>query len=169
MATTEGIRLITLLDSKVAAFTDVCAGITDTTASRAPEGHWTPKEIISHLSGPEGIGFLRGIRRFIDEDTPRIDIIPEQTFMTDRRAGLSFSALLKEFEEEHRRIADYIATLTDEQLARKAHIPMLKESPLGEYPTLSEWVQAIADYHLVFHTDHMKGILHNMPVRPAGR
>jgi hypothetical protein len=162
MATAEGTRLITVLDNKVAAFKAVCKDIDETIASRAPEGRWTPKEIVSHLCGPEGIGFLNGIKRFIEEDTPRIDIIPEQTFMTDRRAGLSFPVLLKEFEEEHRRVDDYIATLTDEQLARKARIPLLKDSPLGEYPTLAVWVQAIADFHIAFHIDHLKEIVQEL-------
>ena len=55
-------------------------------------------------------------------------------------------------------IADYVEGLSEEQLSRKAHIPMLKETPVGEYPTLAMWVQAIGDYHLGWHVDHMKEI-----------
>jgi hypothetical protein len=63
------------------------------------------------------------------------------------------------FEQEYTDIADLTATLTDVQLARKAHIPLFKETPMGEYPTLAMWIDGIAGYHLSFHIDHMKGIL----------
>lgn len=159
MSTDEGTRLMTLLARNVAEFKATCQGIDEARASQAPEGRWTPKEIVSHLCGPDDIGFLGGIKRFVDEDIPRIDLIPDQTFMNDRRAGLSFDALLAEMEAEYSHIAGYVSTLSDEQLARKAHIPRLKGSTLGEYPSLALWVQAMADYHIAFHSDHMKEIL----------
>lgn len=159
MATAEGTRLIALLREKVAAFRAACQGVDECKAVCTPEGRWTPKEIVSHLCGPEGIGFLGGIRRFVDEETPRIDLIPEQTFMTARREGLPFSALLEEMEAEYARIAAYVATLSEDQLGRRAHIPLLKGSAVGEYPTLSLWVQAMGDYHIAFHIDHLKEVL----------
>lgn len=162
MATAQGMQLISLLNTHMADFKAACENIDDMMASQAPEGRWTPKEILSHLCGPEGIGFLDGIRRFVEEDTPRIDMVPEQTFMNARRAASSFAALLADMVAEYARIADYLATLSDDQLARKAHIPMLKESPFGEYPTLALWVQAMADYHIAFHRDHLLEIVREL-------
>ena len=159
MATEEGKRLAALMHDKVTALKDVCEGIDEETAARAPEGRWSPREILSHITGPEGIGMLGGIQRFVTEYDPLINMVPQEAFMTERRAGLSFRALLAEAEQEYRLVASYIETLTDEQLGRRAHIPMLKDSFLGEHPTLAMWVQAIAEYHLVFHIAHMKEIL----------
>jgi len=56
-------------------------------------------------------------------------------------------------------MADVVEGLSEKQLSRKAHIPLLKETPIGEYPTLAMWVQAIGEYHLGSHIDHMKEIL----------
>ena len=59
-------------------------------------------------------------------------------------------------------MAEFVENLTQEQLDRKAHIPLLKESPLGEYPTLAEWVGVLTDYHIDFHVNHMKEIVREL-------
>ncbi len=159
MASTESIRLAKLINEKVGVLKTICQGIDEKTASRAPEGRWSPKEIISHLCGKEGEGFIVTVQAYLDHNTPRIDIEPENSFFTDRRSRLTLAELLAVFEQQYKIMADRTLSLTDEQLARKAHIPLLKDSPMGEYPTLAMWIEAIADYHLSFHIDHLKEIL----------
>jgi hypothetical protein len=159
MASTESIRLAKLINEKVGVLKTVCQGIDEKTASRAPEGRWSPKEIISHLCGKEGEGFIVTVQAYLDHDTPRIDIDPENPFFTDRRSRMTLAELLAAFEQQYKIMADRTLSLTEEQLARKAHIPLLKDSPMGEYPTLAMWIEAIADYHLSFHIDHLKEIL----------
>src|SRR5208337_3389226 len=46
-------------------------------ADLAPEGRWSPKQIISHLCGPEGTGLFPTLKVFLEVDTPEIDIDPE--------------------------------------------------------------------------------------------
>jgi hypothetical protein len=53
---TESARLVKLIQRKIGKFKDVCHGIDDR-ASCAPEGSWTPKQIVSHVCGPEGEGY----------------------------------------------------------------------------------------------------------------
>jgi hypothetical protein len=48
--------------------------------------------------------------------------------------------------------------LSQDQLNRKARIPLFKEIPWGENPTLAEVIQALAGYHLGFHIDLLKEI-----------
>ncbi len=158
MQNKEGQEISEAIRRKAQEFKNVCKGVDEATASRAPAGRWSPKEIVSHVSGPDGVGFLPGFKDIVEKDTPRLDIDVENPFFSERRAAMSFSGLLAEFESEYDRIAEFVASMSDDQLKRKAHIPMLKEY-LGEYPTLATWAQTIGLEHLGMHIDHMKEIL----------
>jgi hypothetical protein len=158
MADISGVDLGKLVQQKMREFIDLSKDLNEETASRAPEGHWSPKQIVSHISGPDGIGYLPMLQGFLDQDTPRFDIEGENPYFTERRSQMTFAGLLAEFEKEYGRIADFAAGLSADQLKRKAHVPLLKETPLGEYPTLAGWISALVDYHVGFHIDHLKEI-----------
>jgi hypothetical protein len=164
MQTPEAARLSELIHQKVAEFEEVCEDLDEETASRAPSGRWSPKEIVSHLCGPEGIGLMPTFTAFLDKDIPRLDIEAENPFFSENRERMSFAELLEEFEGEYNRIAEFVAGLSEEQLNRKAHIPLLKETPFGEYPTLGAWIQVIGEHHLGSHIDHMREILESLGV-----
>jgi hypothetical protein len=158
----EASRLAQTIAQKVEDFKSICQGLDEETASHAPSGRWSPKEIVSHLCGPEGAGNVPTIRAFIEEDTPRLDIEAEDSFFSDKRAHMTFAELLDEFDKEYNRISELVAGLSDEQLSRKAQIPMLKESPFGDYLTLSEWIEVLGEYHLGSHINHMREILETL-------
>jgi hypothetical protein len=166
MSSPEAVQLAELVRRQAEAFKAALASLTESDAGKAPEGRWSPKQIISHVLGPEEIGNMPVLKGFVEQDTPRFDLVPEDPFFSEKRAGMTLVALLKEFEQEYGRIADFTAGLTDAQLSRKAQIPMLKDSPLGEYPTLAQWIGGLADYHLGFHTDHLQEIRKALGVQP---
>ena len=159
MATSRGNQLAQEIRQKVAALKQVCQGVDENLASRAPTDRWSPKQILSHLCGPEDVGHLPILRAFVDSDTPMIDLDTENPFFTENRARMSFSELVAECEMNYQRVANFAAELTEEQLARKAHIPKLKDSPLGEYPTLDGMIDGLGEYHVQFHIDHLREIL----------
>lgn len=167
MQTSQAAQLSELIRRRAEDFKELCEGLDEETATLAPAGRWSPKEIVSHLCGPEGIGHMQSIYRFLEQDTPRLDIEVENPFFSEDRARRTFAELLSEFDREYDRVAEFAAGLSAEQLSRKAHIPFLKETPLGEYPTLAGWFQAIGDYHLGFHTDHMREVLESLGVTSA--
>ena len=154
--------------AKMAEFKKTCEGLSEEISSRAPTGRWSTKQIISHLCGPEGIGHLPKLKSFIDRDTPEIDIEPENTCWSGKRSRMSLAELLSEFDQEYTRIAKFIEGLSEKQLSRRAHIPMLKDSPLGQYPTLAQWADALSNYHIGFHIDHMREIVQALGL-PGGK
>jgi hypothetical protein len=159
MSTPEGLKLANAVRQKIREINSLCKGISEETASRAPEGRWSPKQIISHLCGPEGVGLFPAVRLFLEQDTPRIDLEAENPFFTGKRTRMTMSELCEEFEKEYTQIADLVSGLSDEQLKRKAHIPLFKETPMGEYPTLADFAGALAEHHIEFHIKHMQEIL----------
>ena len=131
MATIEGTQLSQTIHAKTAEMSRLCEGLDEETASRSLSGRWTPRQIITHISGPDNIGFMPAIRRILEQDTPRIDIVAEDPFFTDRRAQMSMKDLVDEFVQEYEKIAAFLEHASGEQLARKAHIPLFKDTPPG--------------------------------------
>jgi len=168
MPSSEGTELSQMIRSKLEQLKTLCKGVDEATASRAPAGRWSPKEILSHLCGPEGVGFMPAIKTILEQDTPRLDIEAENPFFTEKRSKMTFAQLLRELEGEYDRMADFVTGLSDRQLSRKAHVPLFKEAPFGEYPTLATFIRILGEHHMGSHIDHMREILQALGVAPAG-
>ena len=147
------------MEQKVREIKDALSGISDEQASRRPApGEWCVKEVLSHLSGSETASFRDGMNIFLDEDTPEMDLTPGDSYYSPQREKLSFSELLSKVNDQYSGIGEFLAGLSEEQLARKAHIAFLKETPLGEYPTLAQWASAIMNFHLNEHINQLRNL-----------
>ncbi len=159
MATAKGTQLAEAVRQKIGELKKACVTIDEQRASHAPTGRWSAKEILSHLLGPGGSAHLHLFQLFLDRETPTIDIDPGNPFFTRERAQMPFTDLLSEVEKEYNRIAAFSEDLTEEQFARNARIPQLKESPLGEYPSLEALINGLGVFHMQMHIDQLLEIL----------
>jgi hypothetical protein len=162
MATSAGAQLAHSVRQKMVELKEACSGVLEDTASRAPEGRWSPKEILSHLLGPKELAYLHLFQVFIKKDNPTIDLDPGNPFFSEERAKISFAALLSDVEKEYEQIALFSEKLTEEQLARVATIPQLKDSPLGENPTLGAMIKGLGEFHVQMHIDQLREVLREL-------
>jgi len=163
MATQTGEQLAEGIRQTVEDLAKACAGLGEDAATRAPEGRWTPKEILSHVMGPVPGGYVKMLRRFLDEEVPLVDIVPEVTHFTPERAAKSAGQLMEDVRAELGQVADFAAGLTPEQLDRKGRVPFLKDTPLTQYPTLETMLFGLGQFHVRFHIDHMHEVLQSHP------
>jgi hypothetical protein len=161
MATVQGTELARSIRQKLGELKKACSDLDDATASRAPEGRWSPKEILSHLCGPEGSGHLPLFQAYLKK-LPQIDIHPGDPFFTDHRRRMSLSDYLIEVDKEYNGIAAFAENLSEEELRLTAYVPQLKDSPLGDHPSLEKILRGIGDFHLQSHIDHLHEILQEL-------
>jgi hypothetical protein len=145
------------LEHKLEELGEALEGIDEERAGqRAAEGDWCCKEILSHLTGDEGESYVAGFRRFIDEDTPLIGVVVGLPYYTPARQAMTLSELRSGVSRQYGELADFLGGLNEAELTRKARVPLLKDTPIGEYPALAQWAGALINVHLTDHINQLR-------------
>ena len=157
MVSQAAMSLRDALGQKLQELGEVLDGLDEAKAGqRMAEGEWCCKEVLSHITGDEGESYVAGFRRFLDEDSPLIGVVVGLPYYTPARQAMSLSELRAGVWKQYQEVADFLGGLSDEQIARKARVPLLKETPIGEYPTLAQWAGALINVHLVDHINQLR-------------
>jgi hypothetical protein len=157
MVSTAATSLQDTYATKVRELDEALAGFSSETAGRRPaDGEWCVKEALSHLCGEADALTMYGFRRFIEEDEPLIGIVTGLPYYSPERQAMSFEGLASKVRAQYGEIASYLGSLSQEQLERKARVPLLKDTPFGEHVTLAQWAQAAAGFHLMDHINQIR-------------
>jgi uncharacterized damage-inducible protein DinB len=147
------------LNQKVEEIKQAVAEIDEAKATTSPgSGEWSAKEILWHLTGEEHALKTFEMERFLKEDTPELGVEPGRSPYNADRAKTPVKELVSRVENQYAEVGSFLAGLNEEQLNRKAHIPFLKETPLGEYPTLGQWAIGLINFHLNDHIQQLKSL-----------
>ena len=145
------------LSAKVKEVTDAVSELSEEEAGRPKaEGEWCAKQVLSHLCGEDDALSMYEFKRFLDEETPPLGIVPGRH--AEVRKDASVQELVSKIESDYAQISSFLAGLNDDQLGRKAHVPFLKETPLGDYPTLGQWAGAVINFHLADHINQLRAL-----------
>jgi len=146
------------LDQKVEEIKQAVSGLSEEQASKPPaQGEWSAREVLSHLSGTDSTEFVARLKRILDEDTPRIDVTPGVSYY-EKRKDASTSQLLLQVESAYGEAGQFLGGLSEEQLSRKANVPMLKETPFGENVTLGQLAGLLINFHLSDHVNQLRNL-----------
>ena len=152
-----GQALSAQLAAKVVEVKQVAFGLNEEQANKPKvEGEWSAKQVLSHLCGDDDALSMYEFKRFLNEETPDLGISPGR--YGDNRKGASVSELVAKIDTDYAAIGSFLAGLNDEQLGRTARVEILKETPLGEYPTLGQWAGAVINYHLADHASQLRAL-----------
>ncbi|MCH7523055.1 MAG: DinB family protein [Chloroflexi bacterium] len=155
MVSEAGTSLRDALGQKMDELSEALNGLDEAKAGqRAADAEWCCKEILSHLMGDEGEDILAPFRQIIEEDTPLIGIVTGLPYYTPDRQTMSLAEMRGAVSSRYRELAEFLGGLTEADLARKARVPLFKETPIGEYATMAQFAGAL-NFHL---TDHINQI-----------
>jgi len=148
------------LDQKVEEIKQAVSGISEEKASKRPgEGEWCVKEVLSHLTGEDHAPAAQEFyERCLKEDKPELDITPGQSAYSPEREKAPVKELLSRVETRYGELGKFLAGLNEEQLNRKARVPFLKETPIGEYPTLGMLGMGLINFHLNDHLNQLRNL-----------
>jgi hypothetical protein len=134
-------RLLKQLDKAWVAIKESYTGLSDSQLTEpGVTGHWSVKDILAHVTTWEEEA-LQYLPLIIEGGKPPryslqyggIDAFNAQ--MTEQKRGLSVSDVLRQLDETHRRLIDYVQSVPEEQFTRETRFRRrLRLDTYSHYP-----------------------------------
>lgn len=121
-------------------------------------GEWTTRQVLCHLLGAPGWRPVPVLSTFVKAEPgesvelPVIDIQPGQCHVTPERQMMKLQQFKNAIDRHRREVFEYLQTLPDDDLQRKARIPLFKQFLGTDEVTMPIWVGA---YFVVHWGDHV--------------
>jgi Protein of unknown function (DUF1706) len=142
-------QLLKQLDKAWTAFKESYAGLSESQLTQpGVTGHWSVKDIVAHVTWWEEEALQHLPRILTGGRPPRysikyggIDAFNAQ--MTEQKRGLSLSDVLRQQEETHRKLLDYIQSAPEEQCTRETRFRRrLRLDTYSHYPKHAKAIRA---------------------------
>jgi hypothetical protein len=122
-------------------------------------GEWTTRQVLCHLLDDPDWNPVAVLESFTTaKQLPVIEINPGAAPVTPERQKMTLAQLREALEAQRRDIFDYLESLGDADLARKAKIPLFKQFMGTDEIALPVYVGAMFDYHWNDHADQIAKI-----------
>ena len=125
--------------------------------SDAP-GEWTAREVLCHLLAEPGWDPVALLKTFSATNLPVVEIGPGDTHVTPERQRMTLDQFVAALDQQHRSVRDYVASLSEADLQRKARIPLFKTFMGTDEIPIPMFVGAMFDFHWNDHAGHIAKI-----------
>jgi hypothetical protein len=121
-------------------------------------GEWTTRQVLTHLLFPPGWDPVEVLKSFSNGDLPVIEIEAGDPFMSPERRTMTLEQLVGALDTQRRSAFAYLESLAEDDLTRKARIPLFKTFLGTDEISLPTFVEAIFEYHLNDHAEQLAKI-----------
>ena len=124
-------------------------------------GEWTAREVLCHLlfePGWKPVALLERFAMGAREDLPLVEITPGSVTVTPERRRMTLADLVEALDAQRREVFEYLATLGEADLARKARIPLFAPILGTDEVPLSVFVGALFERHWTAHAEQLAKI-----------
>jgi hypothetical protein len=121
-------------------------------------GEWTTRQVLTHLLFPPSWDMVALLRSFAHTELPVIEIEAGDPFLSAERRTLTLEQLVAALDAQRRSAFDYLATLSEADLTRKARIPLFKAFMGTDEVALPAFVGAMFEFHINDHASQLAKI-----------
>jgi DinB superfamily len=131
-------------------------------------GEWTAREVLSHLLFEPDWDAVALLKTFAHADLPVIDIEAGDPFLSPARRTMTLEQFVEALDAQRNGVFEYLDTLSEADLARKARIPLFKTFMGTDEVPLPAFVGAMFEYHINDHAEQIAKIRDAVGLPAAG-